>query len=392
MSQTIIEKIFSQHAGKRVNTLEKAKVKIDCFFSDDVTTLAIIEKLKTKKINRPLKNYFLFCDHYSPASNVTQANIHSQMRKFAIENKAQLYDVGRGISHQLMLEDKHVYPLALAFTLDFDHSFSGGIDAAVLKVEADKMIEGLISGYCELIVPDTCKINLNGKLPKGLDSKDIILYLSTVLKKEDIKDKVVEFSGSIIDKLSLEDKFVLTTAITQLSARLGLINYDKSCKYDKELSFDLDKISAYVAKPHSLDNVEKLSKFKEVAINQAFIGTACGGQLRDLEIAAKVLKGKKVKSDIKLFISPASVSVLLAAIEKKYIRSLLEAGAIILTPGYGPAVGSHQGVPADSEVVIANFSNNSLGIMGNPTSQVYLASTLTVVRSAITGKISGVNR
>ncbi|HIE36438.1 MAG TPA: 3-isopropylmalate dehydratase large subunit, partial [Candidatus Omnitrophica bacterium] len=163
---------------------------------------------------------------------------------------------------------------------------------------------------------------------------------------------------------------------------------DKDAKYEKIIEFDISKLSPFVAKPHQVDNGVTVEEVEGTKINEAFLGTCTNGRLEDLEIAAKILKGKKIHPEVKFLVAPASRKIFLSALKKGLIRAFLEAGAIVLPPGCGPCVGTHQGVPADSEVVISTANRNFKGRMGNLNSFIYLASPATVTASAIEGKIT----
>ena len=163
---------------------------------------------------------------------------------------------------------------------------------------------------------------------------------------------------------------------------------DKNSTYEKIFEFDISKLSPYIAKPHTVDNGTIVQTLKGKKIQQAFVGTCTNGRLEDLEIAAKIVKGKKVDSDTKFLVAPASHRIFLEALKKGFIRTFLEAGAIVLPAGCGPCVGTHQGVPADGEIVLSTANRNFKGRMGNPKSFIYLASAATVAASALEGKIT----
>ena len=163
---------------------------------------------------------------------------------------------------------------------------------------------------------------------------------------------------------------------------------DKDAEYEKVVEIDVSKLPPLVAKPHSVDTGVEIEKIKGMHIDEAFIGTCTNGRIEDLAIAAKILKGRKVKKGLKLFIAPASRQVMEQAYKKGLIKVFMDAGAIILTAGCGPCVGTHQGVPADNEVVLSTANRNFKGRMGNPDSFIYLASPATVAASAIKGKVA----
>lgn len=217
----------------------------------------------------------------------------------------------------------------------------------------------------------------------------------------------------MIDKLSIDARATITNMSVELGAKCGIIapdekvfrfldrigvkRYkpvyaDEGCYYEKIIEIDVSRLTPYVALPHRVDQGVAVEEVEGKEINQAYIGTCTNGRWEDLEIAGKILKGKKVAKGVKLLVAPASYQIFLTALKKGIIRVFLEAGAIILPPGCGPCVGTHQGVPADGEVVISTANRNFKGRMGNPNSFIYLASPATVAASALRGKITDPRR
>ncbi|MBU2265772.1 MAG: 3-isopropylmalate dehydratase large subunit, partial [Candidatus Omnitrophica bacterium] len=337
------------------------------------------------------------------------SQVHSKMRNFSKANKNLFFDVGCGISHQLVIEEGFVYPGALILGADSHTSTAGALGAAAFGMGSTDLAVALTTGKNWFKVPQTLKIIVKGKLPKGVYSKDVILYIIHKLGSNGATYKAVEFSGEAINKMSIDARLTVTNMTIEFGAKCGIIapdkkvgSYlkglglkkyqdvypDKDCKYEKVIEFDVSKMSPYVAKPHSVDNGSTAESLGKVKIDQAFLGTCTNGRLEDLEIAAKIIKGHKVASGVKLLVAPASQRIFLAALKKGILRVFIESGAIILPAGCGPCVGTHQGVPADQEVVISTANRNFKGRMGNPNSFIYLASPATVVASAISGKIT----
>lgn len=428
MAKTIIEKILSSHAGKPLEAGDVGICKVDFCFSQDGTTSLVLDSLeKSKGKIAVAKKYAMFIDHSSPSPNVGVAKIHSHMRKFSKDNKSLLFDVGCGISHQLVAEEGFAYPGALILGADSHTSTAGALGAASFGVGSTDLAVALTTGKNWFKVPETYKIIVKGRLPKGVYSKDVILHIIHKLGANGATYKSVEFYGQVIDKISMDARFTITNMTIEFGAKCGLIapdakvgaylrkkgtkkykpvypvrKYpsashrafsngiysDKNCTYEKVIEFDVSKLSPYIAKPHDVDNGARIEEIKGLKIDQAFLGTCTNGRLEDLEIGAKILKGKKVAKSVKLLIAPASREIYLQALQKGLLKVYSEAGAIVLPAGCGPCVGTHQGVPADGEVVISTANRNFKGRMGNPKSFIYLASPATVVASAIKGKIA----
>jgi 3-isopropylmalate/(R)-2-methylmalate dehydratase large subunit len=409
MSKTIIEKILSNHANKSLEATDVGICKVDFCFSQDGTTSLVLDSIAKAggSLANP-KKYAMFIDHSAPSPNLGVSRIHSSMRKFTRSNKNRMYDVGCGVSHQLVLEEGIAYPGALILGADSHTSTAGAVGAAAFGVGSTDLAVTLMTGKNWFKVPETIKVVINGKLPKGVFSKDIILYVIHKISANGATYKAIEFEGDVIDSLSVDARSTITNMTIECGAKCGLIapdkktvaflkkngitKYksvypDKGCNYSQVIEIDASSLQPYVAKPHNVDNGAKACELKNIKIDQAFLGTCTNGRLEDLEIAAKMLKGKKVYPGVKLLIAPASSKIFMQALEKGFVKIFSEAGAIVLPAGCGPCVGTHQGVPADGEVNISTANRNFKGRMGNPNSFIYLGSPATVIASSLKGKI-----
>jgi 3-isopropylmalate/(R)-2-methylmalate dehydratase large subunit len=245
-------------------------------------------------------------------------------------------------------------------------------------------------------VPETIRIELNGKFQPGVFSKDFILYLIGMIGADGATYKALEFAGSTIDKMSMESRFVLSNMAVEAGAKVGLIASDRvtrgylkargrlkdwqplapdmDANYEKVIKIDAAKIEPQVAFPHTVDNTRPISSAKGKNVSQVFIGTCTNGRVEDLKIAAKILSGKERATDTRLIVVPASRDVYLEAMKLGLLATFVKAGAIIMGPGCGPCVGVHQGVLGDGEVCLSTANRNFKGRMGNPEGFVYLAS------------------
>ncbi|MCM8819970.1 MAG: 3-isopropylmalate dehydratase large subunit [Candidatus Omnitrophica bacterium] len=410
MGQTIIEKILSIHSNRKLFANDIGICSVDFCFSQDGTTSLVLDAIEKFSSNIKFKkNYAMFIDHSSPSPNVAISSVHARMRQFAQKNKNLLFDVGCGISHQIIIEEGFAYPSALIAGADSHTSTAGALGAAAIGFGSTDIAVILVTGKNWFKVPPTYKIIVKGKLPKGVFSKDIILHIIHTLGANGATYKAVEFSGEVIDRLSLDARFTITNMSIEFGAKCGIIaaddkvfDYlkkigkikykpvysDKDARFEKIIEFDVTKLSPYIAKPHTVDNGCPIEELKDIRIQQVFIGTCTNGRLEDLEIAARILKNRKVNKDVKLLVAPASKKIFLDALKKGIIKVLVEAGAIILPPGCGPCVGTHQGVPADNEVILSTANRNFKGRMGNVNSSIYLASPASCAASAIEGKIT----
>ena len=414
MAKTIIEKILSSHAGKPLYAGDVGICRVDFCFSQDGTSSLVLDALAKFKKNIVIsKRYAMFIDHSSPSPNLGVSKVHSRMRNFSRNSKSMLYDIGCGISHQLVVEEGIAYPGRLILGADSHTSTAGALGCAAFGVGSTDLAVTLVTGKNWFKVPSTYKIIIKGKIPHGVFSKDIILYIIHRLGSNGATYKAVEFEGEVVRVLSMEARFTITNMTIEFGAKCGIIapdnkvvrflknsgvkKYksvypDKGAEYEKVLEFDISKISPYLAKPHRVDNGASVEELAGTVINQAYLGTCTNGRIEDLEIAVAILKGKKVNKNVRLLVAPASRKIYNIALKRGIIKVLADSGAIILPPGCGPCVGTHQGVPADGEVVISTANRNFKGRMGNPKAFIYLASPATVAASALTGKITDPRR
>jgi 3-isopropylmalate/(R)-2-methylmalate dehydratase large subunit len=266
----------------------------------------------------------------------------------------------------------------------------------------------MVSGKLWFRVPTTIKVDINGDLQKGVYSKDLILYLAGILGADGATYQALEFHGSTIDSLSIDARMTISNMAIEVGAKAGLMKADdktleffRGAKrtplsvapdddaiYSREISIDAALVEPQIAKPHAVDNVCPIGEVAETEVAQGYIGTCTNGRLEDLAIAASVLQGKSICPDSRLVVAPASKDIYLAAMEAGYIQTLVKAGASVVTPGCGPCVGTHNGVPSNGENVISTANRNFKGRMGNSEAFVYLGSPATVAASMIEGKIA----
>lgn len=410
MPQTIAEKIFSAHAKKSLKAEDIAVCKVDFCFSQDGTSSLVLDSLTKakKKIFKP-KKYAMFIDHSSPSPSLGVSRVHSGMRQFQRKNKNLIFDVGCGISHQLVVEEGYAVPGSLILGADSHTSTAGALGLIASGVGSTDLAVILATGKNWFKVPQTYQVLFNGKLPFGVYSKDLILYLISKIGSNGATYKSVEFKGEAIEKFSLDSRFTITNMAIEFGAKCGVMeidkraeNYlgrigvrkykkvfsDKKASYEKTIEIDVSKVPPYVSCPHSVDNGVPAEELKDVKISQAFLGTCTNGRIEDLKIAAEILQRKKVNPSVKFFVAAASRRIFQEALKEGYIKILSHAGAVILPPGCGPCVGTHQGVLADGENAISTANRNFKGRMGNPKAFIYLASPATVAASAIKGKIT----
>ncbi|MEJ5225164.1 MAG: 3-isopropylmalate dehydratase large subunit [Anaerolineales bacterium] len=401
MSQTLAERIISAHAGRLVRAGEIAIVDVDAVMATDATApfaLKAFREMGGASVwdkNR----VFLVIDHAAPAPNERVANLHKMMRDFAREQGVKLYDVGEGICHQLMVENGHVRPGDLFLGADSHTPTYGALGAFAVGVGSTDLAGVLLTGRTWLKVPQSVLFRLEGALRPGVTAKDVILFLISKMGVEGAVYESVEFTGGAVAGMTLASRMVLANMVAEMGAKAGLVDttgltldapfaphaVDPAAGYRAVFSYDLSDLRPQIAVPHSPDNVTPIDALLGTKVDAAFIGSCTNSRLEDLRAAAEVLRGRKLS--VRLTIAPASKAVFDAALREGVIQTLTEAGAVFITSGCGPCVGTHLGVPGDGEVIISSTNRNFQGRMGNPRSLIYLASPAVVAAAAVAGEI-----
>jgi 3-isopropylmalate/(R)-2-methylmalate dehydratase large subunit len=364
-------------------------------------------KLKHPRIADPDKVVFIV-DHNIPAENPKTAAVHKKMREFARANNIKMYE-GKGVCHQIMFED-FVQPGQLIFGADSHTCSYGALGAFGTGVGCTDFLYAMVTGSSWVMVPETLRFNLHGKLREGVYPRDLILTIIGDIGANGANYKVMEFAGDGAHGLSINDRFVLCNLAVEAGAKTGIVEPDEKvsafmkehgrsdenmfvsdpdAKFLKVYDYDLDKIEPVVARPDFVDDVIPLREVGDVAINEAFLGSCNNGRIDELRVAASLLKGKKVHPDVRFIVAPASNTVYLQALREGIIDVLLEAGAMVMNCNCSVCWGSCQGVIGENEVLISTGTRNFKGRAGHKTSKVYLASAATVTASAIAGKIVG---
>jgi len=410
-SLTIAQKIISNNIGTIARTGEYYEVNVDFIFGHDGSApmaLEIIEKNNLKNVF-DVNKIGLIIDHNSPSPNKSVSNLHSMMRSFARKHKCHFFEAGEGICHQLVLENGLVLPGTIVIGGDSHTCVYGAFNAFSLGVGSTDLALAIATGKAWLKVPETIRINVSGKLPSGVYSKDLMLYIIKILGSGGATYKAIEFSGDTISSLSMEARFTMSNMAVNVGAKTGLMEIDEKSiewakkhnisfsnsfkadpdvKYERVIEVDASTLEPQIAKPHTVDNVVSIKEVEGTAIDEAFIGTCTNGMLEDLEIAASILKNKHVKSGVRLIIGPASRKIYIEALDKGIIKDLMEAGATIIPPACGPCTGIHLGIPGDGERVISTANRNFKGRMGNVNAFIYLASPASVAAAALKGEIT----
>lgn len=411
MGQTIVEKILSSHSGMEVYAGDIVVAEVDYVMGQDGTApLAIraFNEMGGKEVFDRSRVAFVI-DHSAPSPNEGVSLLHKLMREFAAEKGFCLYDVGEGVCHQLLPESGKVGPGSLVVGADSHTCTYGALNAFSTGVGSTDLAAAMISGRMWFKVPETVKFICKGKLPPGVYSKDLILFLIGDVTADGATYMAAEFAGEAIAAMSQEARFTVANMAVEMGAKAGLmeadektlawlrrftkrrytpVSADADAVYARVMEYDVSRLEPQVAKPHRVDNVAPVSDVAGRPVQQAVIGTCTNGRLEDLRVAAGILGGRKIHRDVRLIVAPSSRRVFLDAVSEGIIQALVEAGAALVTPGCGPCVGTHNGVPSDGETVISTANRNFKGRMGNSKAEIYLASPATVAASALTGRIT----
>lgn len=407
MGKTISEKILSKHSGEDAFSGDIVVAKIDLALAQDGTGPLTVEQLK--KLKGTAKNNIFFIDHASPSPRKELSDAHKILRDFTRAGGASLSDVGEGVCHQIVIES-YANPGDLVIGADSHTCTAGALGAFATGMGSTDIAVGMALGRSWFRVPETFRIDVSGRFDVGVFPKDLILSIIGKIGADGATYRALEFCGDAIDDMDMPGRFTLANMAVEAGAKTGLVRSDGTTKeylkkrgradkfreifadedagYEKTYDFDAAEIVPVVAAPHTVDNIKTAEEASGVRLDQVFIGTCTNGRLEDLKISAGYLKGKKVSSDTRLLVAPASREIYLEAINTGVLKTLVESGATILPPGCGPCVGVHQGILAEGEVCLSTQNRNFEGRMGNPKAEIYLSSPATAAVSAIKGEIS----
>ena len=411
MGMTLAEKILSEHAGKEVRPGEIAVVKVDLAYTQDGTGPLAVRKLQEmgfKEVYNPKKTIFFF-DHAAPSPRFELSNDHAFMRDFAKRTGSQVSDVGYGISHQVVAE-REVKSGDVVIGADSHTCTGGALGAFATGVGSTDAAVAIALGKVWLKVPETIRVDVEGKLPIGVYGKDIILHLIGKIGAAGATYKALEFIGDTIQNLGMAGRMTIANMAVEAGAKVGLfpsdevtrnwlnrmerpqdyrkLSPDPDAVYEKTVIINAKELKPIIACPHQVDNIKTIDEIGEVKVDQVYLGTSCNGRLEDFQIAAKILKGKKIHPKIRMIITPGSRLVYLEALKDGTMEILIESGAIAMPPGCGACVGLHEGVLGDGEVCLATQPRNFKGRMGSPKSFIYLGSPAVAAATAIEGRIA----
>jgi 3-isopropylmalate/(R)-2-methylmalate dehydratase large subunit len=411
MGMTLAEKILSEHAGKEVKAGEIVIVSVNLAYTQDGTGPLAVRKFLEMGFNEvynPKKTIFFF-DHASPSPRFELSNDHTFLRDFAKGTGSQISEVGQGISHQIVAE-REVKPGDVVIGADSHTCTGGALGAFSTGVGSTDAAVAMALGKIWLRVPETIRVLVDGKLPIGVYGKDIILHLIGKIGASAATYKALEYTGDTIDNLDMAGRMTISNMAVEAGAKVGLFPSDEITRnwlnrmgrpqdfrklspdsdsiYEERVVIYAKELKPTIACPHQVDNIKTIDEIGDVKVDQVYLGTSCNGRLEDFQVAARILKGKKIYPKTRMIVTPGSRLVYLEALKDGTMETLIESGALALPPGCGACVGLHEGVLGDGEVCLATQPRNFKGRMGSPKSFIYLGSPAIAAATAIEGKIA----
>ena len=409
MGMTIAEKIIARAAGvESVRPGDIHTVEVDRLMSNDGTTHLTIDMYNTK-LKHPhiadVSKLVWIVDHNVPSDSPKTAASQKKMRDFAKEHGITFYE-GQGVCHQIMMEN-HVCPGELIFGADSHTCAYGALGAFGTGVGCTDYLYAMVTGKSWVLVPETLRFNLTGKLPEGVYARDLILTIIGKIGANGANYKAMEFAGEGLKTLTMSDRIAICNLCVEAGAKTALMEVDdialdylhehgrepKACfvsdaVFASTYDIDLSTITPIVAKPHFVDNVCPAREAAGIKIDEAFLGSCNNGRIEDLRVGAALLKGRKVHPLVRFLVVPASQAVYKEALKEGLLQIFMESGAIVMNPNCSVCWGSCQGVIGEGETLISTGTRNFKGRAGHRDSFVYLASAATVTASAIKGEIA----
>lgn len=423
MGMTVVEKILARATGRAaVKAGDVVEPGADLVMSHENAALVINQFLEMYKdtglearIWDPSKVAIIF-DHRVPAESPKTATNQKKIREFVAKHGiAKFHDIRGdlgGICHQILPENGYVRPGAVVLGTDSHTTSHGALGAFAFGIGATEMASVWALGTAlNVEVPATIKVVVTGKLPEMVGPKDVILHLVGLLTAEGANFKVLEFHGDTVRSMPTSGRLVLCNMSVEAGATSGIVpaddetlrylreeagvtdalapeQPDADAVYERVIEIDVSQLEPQIACPHTVDNVHPIGKVAGTKVHQIVIGSCTNGRLDDLEVAARILKGKKVAKDVRMLVFPASGRIYAQALLKGYVGDFVQAGAVVMNPGCGPCLGVHEGALGDGETALSTTNRNFKGRMGNPTSDVYLCSPAVAAASALTGTIT----
>lgn len=412
--QTIAQKILADHSGKEfVEEGEIVDASVDIVLGNDITMPLAIEEFRKIGARKVFDNkkVVIVPDHFTPNKDIKSAQQCKILRNFAGEQEIiNYFEIGEmGIEHVLLPEKGLALPGDLIIGADSHTCTYGALGAASTGVGSTDVAVAMATGKLWFMVPSTLKFVYKGSPGDWVTGKDLILYTIGMIGVDGALYRSMEFSGPAIGELSMDSRFAMANMAIEAGGKFGIFEVDEKTEeymkskgksgykvftsdpdasFEKVFEIDCADIELQVAAPHLPSNARDAKNLTDVKLDQAVIGSCTNGRMEDLEIAAKILKGKKVNNKMRTIIIPATQKIYLEALRRGLLEIFVEAGCVVSTPTCGPCLGGHMGILAEGERAIATTNRNFVGRMGHPKSEVYLSGPAVAAASAVAGKIA----
>jgi len=414
MGMTMTQKILAAHAGlPEVHAGDLIEAQLDIVLGNDVTTpvaIGVFEANGFTEVFDPEK-IVIALDHYTPCKDIKSAELCVTARNFAHKhNISHLYDVGTvGIEHALLPEQGLVGPGDCIIGADSPTCTYGALGAFSTGVGSTDMAAGMASGLNWFKVPSAIKVELTGKPGPFVSGKDVILHLIGEIGVDGALYQSLEFTGSGVSELSMDDRFTIANMAIEAGGKNGIFpvddktmeyvqgrfgrepvvyTADEDAEYERTVVIDLSELKPTVALPHLPSNTKTVDEAAGMPIQQVVIGSCTNGRMSDMRTAASIIKGKKIADGVRCIVIPATQQIYMDCLKEGIIETFIEAGCAVSAPTCGPCLGGHMGVMAAGERAVATTNRNFVGRMGHTESEVILASPAVAAASAIAGCIA----
>lgn len=409
---TMVEKILKKNAGKEhVAPGDIVITKPDMFMIHDIYTTYLLETMKdigADKIDDPDKVTIVW-DHCMPTAVAKNDYDHYEAGlELAKTYGIKKLHIGEGICHTIMHEAKYAKPGEIATATDSHTTTYGGAGNFCSGIGTAEMAAALITGELWFKVPEAIKIVLNGHLRDGVMSKDVILRILGDIKADGGQYKSLEFTGPAAHEMSMEQRFTVANMALEAGAKCGLFEADEKtaeyygmpledidwvcvddeAKYEKVLTYDVSELEPQLSCPQGVDNVHPISEVKGTKMDEVYLGSCTNGSIEDMEAAAKILKGRKVAKGLRFIVVPATNTIFKQAIERGYIKTFIEAGAVICHPCCGLCCGMPYGLMTDDERILLTANRNFIGRQGTKKTLGYLSSPTVAAATAVMGVVT----
>ncbi len=414
MSMTMTQKILAAHCGKtELQAGEMILANTDLVLGNDITAPVAINEFQKAGCDCVFDcgKIALVMDHFTPNKDIKAAEQTKKVREFAnAKSIVNYFDVGEmGVEHALLPERGMVTAGDLVIGADSHTCTYGALGAFSSGVGSTDMAAAMAYGKVWLRVPEAIKVVLTGKMRKFVSGKDVVLYLIREIGVDGALYESLEFTGEGVQNLTIDDRLCICNMAIEAGAKNGIFPVDEvtlaylkdrgakepkvyaadsDATYSRTIHIDLDKLTSVVAFPHLPENGKTFDEIGDVSIDQIVVGSCTNGRLSDLREAAQILKGRKVAKGVRALIIPATQKIWLDAMKEGLMEIFVDAGCAVSTPTCGPCLGGHMGILAKGERCVATTNRNFVGRMGDPQSEVYLASPAVAAASAITGKLT----